>query len=164
MNWKHRVFVFITEIFWQTFWHNNWRPIFDVVKRLLLFLRSTLLVKLHFDYLNFRTKSSFLIHSEMPHSNSLFTPVTIAPGVHELTTLIMTTCFDEKKIEFEQCICNNQHTLTRIDIIHIDHWYLLYFDHNTYMYLDLIWGWLVSLNQCGWTLEMSLLQKYLKKV
>ena len=64
----------------------------------------------------------------MPHSNSLFTPVTIAPGVHdvqqallELTTLIMTTCFDEKKIEFEQCIRNNQHTLTCLDIIHIDH-------------------------------------------
>ena len=94
-----------------------------------------------------------MIHSEMPHINSLFTPVTIAPGVHdvqqallhttELTTLIMTTCFDEKKIGFEQCICNNQHTLTCIDIIHIDHWYLLYFDHDTCTYLDLLWGWLV---------------------
>ena len=34
MNWKHRVFVFITEIFWQTFWCSNWRSIFDVLKRL----------------------------------------------------------------------------------------------------------------------------------
>ena len=25
-------FVFITEILWRTFWHNNWRSVFDVVK------------------------------------------------------------------------------------------------------------------------------------
>jgi hypothetical protein len=34
MNWKDSVFVFITEIFWQTFWRNNWWSIFDIVKRL----------------------------------------------------------------------------------------------------------------------------------
>ena len=31
---KTQVFVFITEILWPTFWRNNWRSIFDVVKRL----------------------------------------------------------------------------------------------------------------------------------
>ena len=33
---KTSVFVFITEILWQTFWHNKWRSVFDVVKRLRL--------------------------------------------------------------------------------------------------------------------------------
>ena len=28
------MFVFITEILWQTFWPNNWQFVFDVVKRL----------------------------------------------------------------------------------------------------------------------------------
>ena len=97
-------------------------------------------MKLHFDYLNFRTKSSFLIHSEMPHINSLFTPVTIAPGVHdvqqallhttELTTLIMTTCFDEKK--------------NRIWTMHMQQ--STYFDmyrHNSYWSLIFVvfWPW-----------------------
>ena len=27
-----KVFVLITEIFWQTFWRNKWRSVFDVVK------------------------------------------------------------------------------------------------------------------------------------
>ena len=32
---KTPVFVFITEIRWQTFWRDKWRSVFDVVKRLL---------------------------------------------------------------------------------------------------------------------------------
>ena len=31
---KTAVFVFITEMLWRTFWHNNWRSVFEVVKRL----------------------------------------------------------------------------------------------------------------------------------
>ena len=27
----------LTEIFWQTFWHNKWRSVFDVVKKLCFF-------------------------------------------------------------------------------------------------------------------------------
>ena len=33
---KTPVFVFITEILWQTFWRNKWRSVFDVVKNLRL--------------------------------------------------------------------------------------------------------------------------------
>ena len=39
MSWR-QVFVFITEIFWQTFLRNNWRSIFYLVKILRQFNRS----------------------------------------------------------------------------------------------------------------------------
>ena len=34
---KTPVFVFITEIFWRTFWRNNWQSMFDIVERLCLY-------------------------------------------------------------------------------------------------------------------------------
>ena len=37
---KTQVFVLITEIFWQTFWRNNWRSIIDVVERLCFWVIS----------------------------------------------------------------------------------------------------------------------------
>ena len=37
---KTQLFVFITEILWQTFWRNNWQSIFDVVKILSLKIKN----------------------------------------------------------------------------------------------------------------------------
>ena len=42
---KTPLFVFITEILWRTFWYNNWRSVFDVVKILRFFLYISISVK-----------------------------------------------------------------------------------------------------------------------
>ena len=70
---KTRVFVLITEIFWQNFWCNNWGSIIDVVERLLYCqfhplkdddvnfvwpLRPQLKTLLYCDFCSMRTKAS----------------------------------------------------------------------------------------------------------
>ena len=49
--------VFITEIFWQTVWRNNWRFVFDVVKR--LFFRVWCLKKISL-------KTNFIYNLDCP--------------------------------------------------------------------------------------------------
>ena len=51
---KTPVFVFITGILWRTFWHNNWRSVFDVVKVLHYFVNL-------FENMNFNLNHSWFI-------------------------------------------------------------------------------------------------------
>ena len=39
-NKKTPVYIFITEILWQTFWHTNWQSVFDIVKILRYYDKS----------------------------------------------------------------------------------------------------------------------------
>ena len=48
-----QLFVLITDIFWRTFWRNNWKSIIDVVERLCHYIQN--FQKISFSHWYFRT-------------------------------------------------------------------------------------------------------------